>query len=144
MCSLTMKAFDLADKYLTPVYVVADGYIGQMMEPVEFAMEREAIKELPAKHWAATGNDGSKPRSVINSLFLDPEELEHVFDRFYRGTRRREERAGGSGLGLAIARSIVDMHHGRVAISSTPGEGTEVIVTLPADVSQSSSSDARA
>ena len=74
---------------------------------------------------------------------IDPDELEHVFDRFYRGTRRPEERAGGSGLGLAIARSIVDMHHGRVSISSTPDVGTEVLVTLPGDVSLSSSADAR-
>ena len=74
---------------------------------------------------------------------IDPDELEHVFDRFYRGTRRPQERAGGSGLGLAIARSIVDMHHGRVSISSTPDVGTEVLVTLPRDVSLSSSSDAR-
>ena len=74
---------------------------------------------------------------------IDPAELEHVFDRFYRGTRRPQERAGGSGLGLAIARSIVDMHHGRVSISSTPDVGTEVLVTLPRDVSDSSSADAR-
>ena len=73
---------------------------------------------------------------------IDPDELEHVFDRFYRGTRRPEERAGGSGLGLAIARSIVDMHHGRVIISSTPDVGTEVRVTLPGQVSQSSPADA--
>jgi len=69
---------------------------------------------------------------------IDPDELKHVFDRFYRGTRRREERAGGSGLGLAIARSIVDMHHGRISISSTPDVGTEVLVTLPRDVEASS------
>ncbi len=74
---------------------------------------------------------------------IDPDELEHVFDRFYRGTRRPEERAGGSGLGLAIARSIVDMHHGRVSISSTPDVGTEVLVTLPRDVLVSSSADAQ-
>jgi signal transduction histidine kinase len=74
---------------------------------------------------------------------IDPDELEYVFDRFYRGTRRPQERAGGSGLGLAIARSIVDMHHGRVSISSTPDVGTEVLVTLPRDVSLSSSADAR-
>ncbi len=74
---------------------------------------------------------------------IDPEELEHVFDRFYRGTRRREERAGGSGLGLAIARSIVDMHQGRISISSTPDVGTEVLVTLPRDVAGSSPTDAR-
>ncbi|MGD8486861.1 MAG: HAMP domain-containing sensor histidine kinase [Chloroflexota bacterium] len=74
---------------------------------------------------------------------IDPDELEHVFDRFYRGTRRREERSGGSGLGLAIARSIVDMHHGRISISSTPDVGTEVLVTLPRDIEASSPADAR-
>jgi signal transduction histidine kinase len=78
-----------------------------------------------------------------NGVGIDPDELEHVFDRFYRGTRRPEERAGGSGLGLAIARSIVDMHHGRVSISSTPDVGTEVLVTLPRQVSLSSPADAR-
>jgi len=75
---------------------------------------------------------------------IDPEELEHVFDRFYRGARRPQERAGGSGLGLAIARSIVDMHHGRVSISSTPDVGTEVLVTLPRDIEASSPAGARA
>jgi 2-oxoglutarate ferredoxin oxidoreductase subunit alpha len=73
---LVQDAFDLADFYRNPVMVLGDGLIGQMMEPVEFADERQPIKDLPVKDWAATGNDGSKPRSVINSLFLDPEELE--------------------------------------------------------------------
>jgi 2-oxoglutarate ferredoxin oxidoreductase subunit alpha len=73
---LVQDAFDLADYYRNPVMVLGDGLIGQMMEPVEFADDRVPIKELPPKDWAATGNDGSKPRSVINSLFLDPEELE--------------------------------------------------------------------
>ena len=80
---------------------------------------------------------------VDDGVGIDPAELEHVFDRFYRGTRRREERAGGSGLGLAIARSIVDMHHGRISISSTPEVGTEVLVTLPRDIEASSPSEAR-
>lgn len=71
---------------------------------------------------------------------IDPSELEHVFDRFYRGTRRPEERASGSGLGLAIVRSIVDMHGGRVAITSTPDAGTSVVVDLPRDMSVSSPS----
>lgn len=84
--------------------------------------------------------DGASLRVQDDGVGIDPEELEHVFDRFYRGTRRPQERAGGSGLGLAIAKSIVDMHHGRVSISSTPDVGTEVLVTLPRDVSLSSSS----
>jgi 2-oxoglutarate ferredoxin oxidoreductase subunit alpha len=73
---LVQDAFDLADFYRNPVMVLGDGLIGQMMEPVEFSDGRQPIKDLPDKDWAATGHDGSKPRSVINSLFLDPEELE--------------------------------------------------------------------
>jgi 2-oxoglutarate ferredoxin oxidoreductase subunit alpha len=73
---LVRDAFDLADFYRNPVLILGDGLIGQMMEPVEFADDREPIKELPPKDWAATGYNGSKPRAVINSLFLDPAELE--------------------------------------------------------------------
>jgi pyruvate/2-oxoacid:ferredoxin oxidoreductase alpha subunit len=72
MCSLTMKAFDLAEKYRTPVYVVADGYIGQMMEPVEFP---DAVTDLPRKDWALYGDKASK-ENLISSIYLDPEELE--------------------------------------------------------------------
>ena len=72
MCSLTIKAFDVADKYRTPVYVVADGYIGQMMEPVEFP---EPITDLPRKDWALYADKESKD-NLISSIFLDPYELE--------------------------------------------------------------------
>lgn len=72
MCSLTMKAFDIADKYRTPVYIVADGYIGQMMEPVEFPVP---ITNLPKKEWALYADRQSKD-NLISSIYLDPEELE--------------------------------------------------------------------
>jgi signal transduction histidine kinase len=88
--------------------------------------------------------DGAELSVRDDGVGIDPAELEHVFDRFFRGTRRREERASGSGLGLAIARSIVDMHHGRISISSTPDVGTEVLVLLPRDIEASSSGAFRA
>ena len=52
-----------------------------------------------------------------------------MFDRFYRGRSAGEF---GSGLGLSIVRRIVEQHGGTVAISSLPGEGTTVMVSLPA------------
>jgi two-component system sensor histidine kinase MprB len=61
---------------------------------------------------------------------IEPEDLAHVFDRFYRG--RTAGRVPGSGLGLAIVRRIVEVHNGSISIESTPGSGTEVVVTLPA------------
>jgi 2-oxoglutarate ferredoxin oxidoreductase subunit alpha len=73
---LVQDAFDLADYYRNPVMVLGDGLIGQMMEPVEFTDDRQPIKDLEPKTWATTGCDGSRPTNVINSLFLDPGELE--------------------------------------------------------------------
>jgi signal transduction histidine kinase len=69
---------------------------------------------------------------------IAPEELPHVFERFYRGTISEAERGSGSGLGLSIAKSIVDMHEGRITIQSAPGSGTQVVVSLPRDMSISS------
>lgn len=73
---LVQDAFDLADFYRNPVMVLGDGLIGQMMEPVEFRTDRQPIKNLAPKTWAATGCPGNRPTNIINSLFLDPEELE--------------------------------------------------------------------
>ncbi len=59
------KAFDLADKYRNPVMVMADGVMGQMMEPVEL---RDDIKvESPPKPWATTGCEGRKP-NIVNTM----------------------------------------------------------------------------
>ncbi|MBU0639392.1 MAG: 3-methyl-2-oxobutanoate dehydrogenase subunit VorB [Planctomycetes bacterium] len=68
---LIYEAFDLADKYLTPVMVMGDGMIGQMMEPVDFPPLRE-LSDLPEKTWAADGAKGRRP-NIINSLYLKEE-----------------------------------------------------------------------
>lgn len=73
--SLTIEAFDLADKYRNPVMLLGDGYLGQMMEPVEF--KKVKIPKLPAKTWALTGAKG-RPRKIIRTLYLDPVALEKV------------------------------------------------------------------
>ena len=59
--------------------------------------------------------------------------LPHVFKRFYRVDPARGGEVSGAGLGLAIARSIAEAHGGSIAMESTVGEGTRVIVTLPAE-----------
>lgn len=74
MVDLVQDAFDVADMYRTPVMVMGDGMLGQMMEPVEFK-ERED-KALPKKTWAANGLNGRSQHNVINSLYLKPEGLE--------------------------------------------------------------------
>ncbi|MDO4595163.1 MAG: 3-methyl-2-oxobutanoate dehydrogenase subunit VorB [Tissierellia bacterium] len=75
MVDLTIKAFDIADKYRNPVFVIGDGMLGQMMEPVEFPEENVDPETLPKKEWAADGTKRDH-RNIINSLFLSSDELE--------------------------------------------------------------------
>lgn len=74
---LVVDAFDLADHYRNPVMVVGDGLIGQMMEPVEFADRKEPIRPLEPKTWATSGCKGRAP-NIVNSLYLNPNELEKL------------------------------------------------------------------
>lgn len=62
---------------------------------------------------------------------ISPDDLEHIFERFYRADTARAAATGGSGLGLAISRAIVEDHHGRMFANSTPGEGTTIGFRLP-------------
>ena len=78
---LVMEAFDLADFYRTPVMILGDGMIGQMMEPVEF--KQIAKRNLQPKDWATTGAKGRKP-NIINSLYLQPEKLEEHNWRLFK------------------------------------------------------------
>jgi len=73
---LTMLAFDLADQYRIPVMILADGMLGQMMEPVELP-EPVDVDALPEKAWATTGAAGRDPNIVL-SFDLDPERLKEM------------------------------------------------------------------
>ncbi len=66
---------------------------------------------------------------------IAPEDLPHIFDRFYRGDKSRSRATGGAGLGLAIARGIVEAHGGQIWIESRIGEGSSVFFTLPHETS---------
>lgn len=93
---LMQDAFDLADIYRTPVMILADGIIGQMMEPVEFK-DTVSTRELPKKDWATTGwQEGcGRPRAVVNSLYIEVEELDELNQRLqsrYRTIEKDEVR----------------------------------------------------
>jgi signal transduction histidine kinase len=66
-----------------------------------------------------------------NGPGLGEEELEHVFDRFWRAQSGETPEVGGTGLGLAIAKSLVELHGGAISASSTPGEGATFRFVLP-------------
>ena len=82
MASLTMKGFELADKYLMTSMILADGTIGQMMEPISF--EDTEVKTFE-KPWALTGTKCERKHNIVNSLYLQPDQLEKKnFERFAR------------------------------------------------------------
>jgi two-component system OmpR family sensor kinase len=63
---------------------------------------------------------------------IAPEHMEHIFDRFYRAEASRNRQFGGAGLGLAICQEIASAHGGKLSVTSTPGEGSEFTLRLPA------------
>jgi signal transduction histidine kinase len=65
---------------------------------------------------------------------IPPDELPHIFERFYRGTNTGDARASGSGLGLAIVRSIVEMHGGEIDVESALGHGTVFRIRFPREL----------
>lgn len=82
MADYTIKAFDVSDKYRVPAMLLADGTMGQMMEPVELPDTQPTPVEKP---WAVTGTKGERKHNIVNSLYLNPEELERTnFERYER------------------------------------------------------------
>jgi 2-oxoglutarate ferredoxin oxidoreductase subunit alpha len=86
-------AFDLADEYRVPVMVLADGMLGQMMEPVVLPEPKTDESDKP---WAVTGHKGERPHNIANSLYLAPERLEETnverYERYER-IKATEQRA---------------------------------------------------
>jgi len=94
MVDLVSDAFDLADKYRMPSMILADGMLGQMMEPV--VLPEEGAKAPVEKPWAACGHEGKREHNVINSLYLTPDQLENlVVERYerYETIKKNEQRA---------------------------------------------------
>jgi len=82
MAELTVKGFELADTYRMTTMILADGTMGQMMEPVSLDFD---VKPSPEKPWATTGTKMEREHNIVNSLFLQPEALEkHNFSRYDR------------------------------------------------------------
>ena len=82
MADLTVKGFELADTYRMTSMILADGTMGQMMEPVSLDLD---VKPAPEKPWATTGTNLEREHNIVNSLFLSPEKLEEEnFKRYER------------------------------------------------------------
>lgn len=88
MCDLTMRAFEVADRYRNPVYVLADGALGQMMEPLEIP---PPVGNEPEKPWAVAGTAETR-KNLITSIFLEHEKQEILITRLENKYREIEEK----------------------------------------------------
>ncbi len=81
MVDSVFTAFDLSDKYRMPAMILADGMLGQMMEPVE--IDENYKPTVYSKPWATTGTNGEREHNIVNSLYLTPDALEKLVDERY-------------------------------------------------------------
>ena len=88
MCDLTIHAFEVADRYRTPVYVMADGALGQMMEPIEIPAP---VNNEPAKPWAVEGTAATR-KNLITSIFLEHEKQEILITKLEKKYQEIEEK----------------------------------------------------
>jgi len=94
---MMFEAFNLADNYRSPVVVLGDGMLGQMMEPVAFKQPAAKMKPPVSKHWALTGAQGRQP-NIIHSLFLKEgalEERNKELQLTYSKIQKKEQRWEG-------------------------------------------------
>jgi 2-oxoglutarate ferredoxin oxidoreductase subunit alpha len=133
---LIYEAFDLADRYLTPVMVMGDGMIGQMMEPVDFPPMRD-LKKLPEKPWAATGARGREP-NIVNSLYLNEGEcnanswkLRAKYDEIEENEKRHETHECTDGIDVLVVSYGSMARICKTAAEELKGEGKKVGVFRP-------------
>jgi signal transduction histidine kinase len=111
---------------------------GALVDPDKLLLVLENLVGNALKFTESGGNVAVSVRPVEQTveitvadtgIGLSPDELDHVFDRYYRSSHPR----GGSGLGLSISRELVRLHGGDVAVTSEKGKGSTFVVTLPND-----------
>lgn len=89
MVDLVNMAFDKADQYRMPAMILADGMLGQMMEPVE--LPEEADTKQIDKPWAANGHQNKREHNIVNSLYLTPNALEDLVNERYERYAKIEQ-----------------------------------------------------
>ena len=141
---------DIQSHYLTPFnqkritlnVEPAPGILLATLDPIRFAQVITNILDNALRYTPEDGRVTMSAKQIENEIEISiadngegvaPEEAAHLFDRFYRAdeSRTRDHEAGGSGLGLAIAKSIIEMHQGRIWAESEKGNGLKVVIVLP-------------
>ena len=144
---------DFFDKYIKDLSLEMETgkiifkYNSNVSSAAVIEIDREQIKRVLNNIFSNSVkyNDKEKPEIQlnINSTFdkviiqvsdngigINPEDLPHIFERFYRSDTSRNTKLGGSGIGLSIVKKIIEHHHGECSAKSVPGKGTDIIIEL--------------
>jgi signal transduction histidine kinase len=123
------------EKRIEPAAILADAPAMQhaVQNLIENAL-KYAISETPWIGIFASTRDGAvEIRIADRGPGIPKEEMDHVFDAFYRGRTAIADQIHGTGLGLSLVKKIVEAHGGTITVASEPGKGTEFTVRLPAE-----------
>jgi 2-oxoisovalerate ferredoxin oxidoreductase alpha subunit len=134
MCDLTVHAFEVADRYRTPVYVIADGALGQMMEPIEIP---ETVQNEPEKPWAVAGTAATR-RNLITSIYLEHEKQEALIinklEEIYQEIEKKEvlwQEIHTDDAELLIVAYGISSRIARAAVESLRAAGVRVGLLRP-------------
>ncbi|MCL1823460.1 MAG: 3-methyl-2-oxobutanoate dehydrogenase subunit VorB [Oscillospiraceae bacterium] len=138
MVDLTTKAFEVAEKYRTPVMILADGFLGQMMEPMSFSGEDKSGKREEPFAWGAFGHGNKRKKNIVNSLYLKPEALEaQIEERFKRYKQIKEKESTAVCGEQAETAEIIVVAYGctartaQAAVHKAQDEGLKVELFRP-------------
>ena len=119
-------------QHITPVKVYGDA---DQLKQVLVALLDNALKYTPYEGSISLSLETSEKTAIVKvsdtGIGISPDDLLHIFERFYRADRTRSRDRGGSGLGLAIVQSIVHELEGTIKVESTPGKGSTFTLRLP-------------
>ncbi|MBC8448777.1 MAG: HAMP domain-containing protein [Chloroflexi bacterium] len=128
------------DKEISLDVQVADSLPAVQADPDRLAQVLRNLLGNALRHTPAGGQIAISAQSAAGSVHfavadtgegIPPDDLPHIFDRFWRAGRSRSRETGGSGLGLTIARQLVQAQGGRIGVESEPGRGSRFWFTLP-------------
>ena len=101
-----------------------------IVNAVRYSPEQGVVK-VTTSLVSEEGKQYLKIAFTDDGLGISAEDLPYIFEHFYRGDKSRDRKSGGSGIGLAIVKQLVEIHGGRVVVTSTLGEGSTFTVLLP-------------
>jgi signal transduction histidine kinase len=140
LCKETMEQLEL-------LAMEKNIFLEQDIEPVEITADKDKLKQL-LLNLLDNGIKYNKEKGKLkislrqkdknaeikisdNGIGISQEDINHIFERFYRVDKARSREMGGSGLGLSIVKWIIDLHRGTINVTSEPNKGTTFTITLP-------------